>query len=283
MIRPNMIGRWTGLGSEALQLLNANQPPTPAMQSAILEICDLATEKNVAILPGAELSHTNPGLDSWTLDLQRRYNKVQGKPVMYTTYQAYLKSTPARMAKDIEAAAKEGFTLGVKLVRGAYLASECEGQACSSKEHTDRQFDALMTAVLQRQYNDVLQPASPNSPTAFPEVALMIASHNAPSVQRAIALSAAQPAHERVLCSFAQLQGMADEISCELACASKAVGGGYRPRAFKAATWGTMPECLQFLLRRAAENKDAAGRTADTRDAMKQELWRRWRTAFGLS
>jgi proline dehydrogenase len=264
------------------------------MESAIHEVCDLAAKKNVALLPGAELSHTNAGLDSWTLDLQRRYNTVPGRrPIMYTTYQAYLKSTPARLARDLEIARNESFTLAVKLVRGAYLASEPKDIVCASKEETDEQYDGLMEAVLRRRYNTTLKPTLGVENTGFPAVALMIASHNAPSVQKAqkIRNEQTQRGEERIECAFSQLQGMADEISCELVRASKSSsiedsakeGTVSRPQAFKCATWGTMTECLQFLLRRAAENQDAAGRTAETRRAMGNELWRRWRTAFGLA
>ena len=255
------------------------------MLAAIHEVCDLAAAKGVAMLPGAELSHTNPGIDRWSLDLQRRYNKAPGHPIMYTTYQAYLKSAPSRLAADLEAARSGGFTLGVKLVRGAYLASEPKSQVCSSKVETDQQYDALMEAVLRRRYNSVLRPASDSG--EFPYVALMLACHNATSVQKAIAIRNDQTPSERIECAFSQLQGMADETSCELVQASKRAhaekGSVDRPRAFKAATWGTMTECLHFLLRRAAENQDAAGRTVDTRKAMGRELWRRWRSAFGLN
>jgi hypothetical protein len=44
-----------------------------------------------------------------------------------------------------------------------------------------------------------------------------------------------------------------------------------------------MYECLNYLLRRAAENKDAAGRTGETRDAMRAEVWRRMKGLFGLA
>jgi hypothetical protein len=44
-----------------------------------------------------------------------------------------------------------------------------------------------------------------------------------------------------------------------------------------------MTECLNYLLRRAAENKDAANRTSDTRKAMGREIWRRMRGIFSLA
>lgn len=78
--------------------------------------------------------------------------------------------------------------------------------------------------------------------------------------------------------AFAQLQGMADEVSCSLVALGKSECS--KEKVYKCTTWGPMHECLNYLLRRASENKDAAGRTADTRKAMKAEIWRRARRAF---
>lgn len=289
--------KWSGIGPEALKLLNAGKPPTPEMRKAIVEVCDLAAARNVGLLPGAELEVTNVGIDTWTIDLQRQYNTKPGRAIMYTTYQSYLKSAPARLARDLAIAQKDGFTMGVKLVRGAYLVSEPKGATLDSKQATDDAFDALMSAVITRQYNDVLKPADSVS-AEFPPVSLMIASHNAVSVEKARKIRDTQAAAGTPLIELAycQLQGMADEISCELVAASQqrkveaekqATSNGSRtidvPRSFKCATWGTIGQCLNFLYRRAYENQDAAGRTAETRDAMGQELWRRSKALVGIT
>jgi len=81
---------------------------------------------------------------------------------------------------------------------------------------------------------------------------------------------------------------MASEVSYALiAAARKAEREGeekvLREEVFSFTNWGTMPQCLNYLLRRAAENKDAAGRTADTRRAMGKEVGRRIRAAVGLA
>ena len=72
------------------------------MERAILEACDAAAAKKVALLPGAEEEVTNAGIDQWTLKLQQHYNKAEpGRVIMYGTYQAYLKSTPAKLARHL--------------------------------------------------------------------------------------------------------------------------------------------------------------------------------------
>ncbi|KAI7388162.1 hypothetical protein KC336_g17409, partial [Hortaea werneckii] len=94
-------------------------------------------------------------------------------------------------------------------------------------------------------------------------------------------------------------QGMADEVSTSLIAAARAseqerqsLGlsaeenfkrGAVKEKVFKCTTWGTMHQCLNYLLRRAAENKDAASRTKDTRLAMGAELRRRVKATFGLA
>ncbi|KAK3064770.1 proline dehydrogenase, partial [Teratosphaeriaceae sp. CCFEE 6253] len=84
---------------------------------------------------------------------------------------------------------------------------------------------------------------------------------------------------------------MADEVSCTLIAAAKAAKEakargeqteGVAERVYKCTTWGSMSECLNYLLRRAAENKDAAGRTRETRQAMRVEIGRRGRGMLGL-
>ena len=84
---------------------------------------------------------------------------------------------------------------------------------------------------------------------------------------------------------------MADEVSCTLIAAAKACeqeasqgdAKAVKEKVFKCTTWGSMYECLNYLLRRAAENKDAAGRTSETRKAMGAELGRRGRALVGLA
>lgn len=283
--------KWSGLGTEALRLLKEDMPPTSAMREAILEVCDAASGQGVRLLPGAEMEDMNRGIDSWTLNLQQKYN-VDGRAVMFSTYQAYLRSTPEKLASHLMRAKEKGFVVGVKLVRGAYLAAEPRAAIWGSKEETDRVYDGLMEALLRRRWNGMLKlPAFGKSDGGFPEINLVIASHNAPSVRKAMEIRNEQVKNgeRRIECAYAQLYGMADDVSAELVHASKAEMSDRpenaqeldRPMPFKCATWGTLTECLNFLLRRASENKDAAGRTEDTRRAMGDEIRRRFKAAFG--
>jgi hypothetical protein len=252
------------------------------MEKAIIEACDAASLRGVGLLPGAEEEVTNLGIDSWNRWLQRKYNRPD-RAVIYTTYQCYLRNTPANLAHDLAEARKYGYALGVKLVRGAYLLKEPPSMVWSSKDETDRCYDELARCLLTKQYRGLLQPSTHGDRDQFPNVDVVIATHNAESVRKVQALRDEQVARgePRVRLAYAQLQGMADEISCSLLQArAAATSGGFEtavdvPRTFKCATWGTLEECLEYLLRRAAENKDAASRTEDTRKAAGAEVWRR--------
>ncbi|KAI9705277.1 MAG: proline dehydrogenase [Bogoriella megaspora] len=297
--------KWSGLGSAAHSLLKSKSPPTPSMSQAMDDVCSAASAKSVSLLPAAEETNTNPGYYTWTLNAQRKYNlDPSRRPTVYATYQAYLRATPAILASHLSDAKKNGFTLGIKLVRGAYLSTEAPELLQPSKEGTDAVYDSLMLQVLKSRYGGILQPDySTIDLASFPKVAVVLATHNAESIRKAQMIRSSQrlealsPNKTLPDLCYGQLQGMADEVSCELIKAAKVAeetekeGNGQElarkwladpPRVYKATTWGSLRECLNYLIRRAAENKDAAGRTMGTRDAMKEELLRRAKTLMGL-
>lgn len=61
-----------------------------------------------------------------------------GKALIFSTDQAYLQSAPATLAQHPAFAREKGFTLGVKLARGAYSATDPHDIVWSSKADTDR-------------------------------------------------------------------------------------------------------------------------------------------------
>ncbi|KAF1352835.1 FAD-linked oxidoreductase [Lizonia empirigonia] len=277
--------KWSGLGRHALRLLQNQQDATPEMWSAITEACDAAAAKGVCLLPGAEEEITNIGLEKWTIALQKKYNtKEYGGALIYTTYQCYLRGIPARIAQHLEKAAKENYIAGVKLVRGAYLNSEAPGTCFDTKEGTDACYDACAATVLRQQWSPSISPSDTSVP--FPAVNIVLATHNLASIQAAKAIRASQmlaTAPENLpRLTYAQLQGMADEISQSLV-QDPTMKADSEARVVKLLAWGTMTECLNFLIRRAAENKESAFRTEDTRKAMGAELWRRMKGAVGLA
>jgi hypothetical protein len=74
--------------------------------------------------------------------------------------------------------------------------------------------------------------------------------------------------------AYGQLHGMSDEVSFSL-LAEKGENG-IPPEVLKCTTWGSMGECIGYLLRRAVENRDAVLRTDDEFRALRREIRRRF-------
>ncbi|TKA73421.1 hypothetical protein B0A55_10333 [Friedmanniomyces simplex] len=288
--------KWSGMGPAAMRRMKEDREPSTRMEEAMHALCSAARDRDISLLPAAEETWSLSGFFKWTMRMRRIYNAAEkgGKSVVYSTYQAYLKQTPATISRHLEIARKEDFTLGLKLVRGAYLGSEERSLIHPSIEATHSAYDGIAESLIQRKPNSRIT-APPGG--SWPKLAVVLATHNAVSVNHAQELRRQQfsRGEELTQLSFAQLQGMADEVSCTLIAAAKAAekkaaAGGtekvgataVRERVYKCTTWGSMSECLNYLLRRAAENKDAAGRTQETRRAMRGEIGRRFRGVVGL-
>ena len=88
--------KYSGAGSYILRLLGAQPPakPTPEIAKALEDICDLAAKRGVKLLMDAEHLNVQHGINVWTLDLMRKYNRLgDGKAVIYNTYQMYFQPT----------------------------------------------------------------------------------------------------------------------------------------------------------------------------------------------
>lgn len=113
------------------------------------------------------------------------------------------------------------------------------------------------------------------------KVDLVIACHNKESVDKALELRRSMTAEQ---CGvghlvFAQLMGMADELSLRLVAegSRKGQGDDFDVKVYKYAVWGSTQECVRYLLRRAEENKGAVARSSENRKAIMEEVWRRMR------
>jgi hypothetical protein len=282
--------KFTGMGTQAVHLLQNNLPPSEYMDAAIRKACDATIAKGTRLLVDAEEQAVQPGIENWVMKYQKYCNlQTPGKATIYCTYQAYLKSTPATIAKHLAMAERDGYTLGVKLVRGAYMKIEPRHVIWDTKEDTDTCYDGVVEAILTRRYNSMLSPAPESvAKETMPPVNLIIATHNRESVQKAhsVRLQQVQNNEPRIDLSYAQLQGMADEVSCDLINGFEDAARKHphqvleSPNVYKLLTWGSVQECMGFLLRRALENTEAVARTKDSQKAMMEELWRRIKTVL---
>ncbi|KAI3224471.1 hypothetical protein DTO012A9_7234 [Penicillium roqueforti] len=267
----------TGAGIKATEAFAAGDLPPQQMMDALDEICTKAKDRKVRILVDAESQHFQKGIARVAVELMRKYNR-DGYATIYSTYQAYLKNTPATLANHLTVASEDGFTLGLKLVRGAYMATDERSLIHDTKEDTDNAYNMIAQGALRKNIGEFGDKGS----REFPSVNLFLASHNKESVV------AAQKLYKHRVTSglptvpvrFAQLHGMSDEVSFTLLQMNDGDG---TPEVYKCSTWGDMGECLAYLLRRAIENRDAVLRTDNEYRALKAEVFRRAKLTFSLS
>ncbi|KAL4783779.1 FAD-linked oxidoreductase-like protein [Aspergillus varians] len=269
--------KFTGAGQIAVEALTrGDQVPPPRIQAAITEICAATAAQGSRLWIDAEQQIFQSAIDNWTIDLMRQFNR-QGNAVVFNTIQAYLKESTENITRHLRMAQAEGWTLGIKLVRGAYIAHDYRSRIHDTKADTDANYNHIVQCLLTRQYPAGNLLGSHH----FPNVCLFVASHNAVSVRKAYSLSRHRMRNglPTIPVEFVQLQGMADEVGCELLAYNSSGGQGQEeaalPETFKCLAWGSLEECLHFLLRRAIENQSAMERTRHTAVALRREAWRR--------
>ncbi|KAM6897897.1 hydroxyproline dehydrogenase isoform 2-T2 [Xenentodon cancila] len=81
-----------------------------------------ASVNKVRVLVDAEYTYMNPALSLVTMAMMKKFN---GDGVwIWNTYQCYLKASRSLLLEALRLSKSEGFCLGVKLVRGAYMDKE---------------------------------------------------------------------------------------------------------------------------------------------------------------
>ncbi|KAI1206252.1 pyrroline-5-carboxylate reductase [Annulohypoxylon truncatum] len=225
----------TGAGPKVTQAFIEGLPPPQRFLDAIDEICAACKSRSIQVIIDAESQHFQKGITKVGLEMMRRFNR-DNSAVVYNTYQAYLKKTPSLIAEHLEAASKDGFTLGLKLVRGAYLGSDDRSLIHDTKKDTDDAYNGIATGALRKQ----LGQFGKGGGKPFPSVNLFLASHNRESV-----IGANRLHQERVKnglptipVGFGQLHGMSDEVSFSLLAEKDE--NQTSPDVYKCSTWGSM-------------------------------------------
>nr|RBQ96977.1 hypothetical protein FVER53263_03746 [Fusarium verticillioides] len=265
----------TGAGPIAVDALRAGRPMNSYLHKALDDICSETRKRGCQLWIDAEQQAMQPTLDEWTITLMREHNR-HGNALVYNTIQAYLKGARQNAKRHIQLAAQEGWTVGIKLVRGAYIENEIRSLIHDTKEDTDDSYNDIADMLISQRVPDEAANLS------FPDAALVLATHNAESAQKALGthrkrLEAGLPT---VPMKCAQIMGMADELSCKLLQDyEKAVKENRvtseTPKIYKCLPWGSVQECINYLYRRAVENRGAVERTQHMALAMRQELQRR--------
>ncbi len=208
-------------------------------------ICASADEANVPIFIDAEETWIQDAIDRIAEQMSAKYN--QKAAIVFNTLQLYRYDRLIFFMNELEKAKRDGYKLGIKLVRGAYMEKErarakangYKSPIQASKEATDNDFNAGLRFAIEN----------------IDTVSLCAGTHNEES---AIILTALltefniKSDDNRVY--FAQLLGMSDHISYNLAHKNYNVA--------KYVPYGPIKEVLPYLIRRAEENTSVAGQTS---------------------
>jgi proline dehydrogenase len=247
---PITVFKVTGVGRFALlekldakdQLSAQEVAEWEKVQSRVLAICSKAYESGVPVMIDAEETWIQDTIDMLALNMMRKLNKE--KIIVYNTYQIYRHDKLASLKYDHSIAVKEGFILGAKLVRGAYMEKERKravemGYECliqPDKASTDRDYDAALHFCIDN----------------LESLAFVAGTHNENSCRLlAELLNGKQVSHNHPHVYFSQLLGMSDNLSFNLADV------GYN--VAKYVPYGPVKAVLPYLFRRAQENTAIAG------------------------
>ena len=241
-----------------------------AMYHRSFELAHEAAKVGTRILIDAEWVRVQPAIDNLVLDLQQTFNCIResDKPIIYNTYQCYLKDAAARLRTDVQRADRFDYHFGAKLVRGAYMESERktakENGLPSPIHETIEETHAC--------YNDSIDFLLRYSASSDKQVELMCATHNQESIEKAIeAMNKYHIDRKSPTICFAQLLGMSDHLSFNL--------GAHGYRTYKYVPYGEVKEVIPYLLRRAKENSAISGGAAGELSMIQGELGRRLKQA----
>jgi len=208
------------------------------------EICKVASENRVPIFVDAEDSWYQDYIDKVVESMIFKYNNQFS--IVYNTIQLYRHDRIQYMKDLISRCNSNGKTLGLKLVRGAYM--EKEREQATKKNYPDPiQKDKQAT---DNDFTKAVEFCVENIET----VSLCAGTHNEKSVLHLTDLMkkrALKNNDSRIW--FAQLLGMSDHISYNL---SKE---GYN--VAKYVPYGPIKEVIPYLIRRAEENTSVSGQT----------------------
>ncbi|WP_264521057.1 proline dehydrogenase family protein [Flavobacterium sp. N1994] len=221
-------------------------------------ICKTAYEKDVALLIDGEESWMQDAADDIVTEMMRKYNKE--KAIVFNTLQLYRWDRLDYLKKLHEQAKSEGFFIGMKLVRGAYMEKEnnrAEEKGyptpiCESKEATDANYDTTMAYMMDNLDMMSIFAGTHNELSSYKVIELM--------TEKGIAKN-----DNRIW--FGQLYGMSDNISYNLA------EHGYN--VAKYLPFGPVRDVMPYLIRRAEENTSVAGQTSRELNLLKTERERR--------
>ena len=263
---PFAVFKPTGLGRLDLYTKVGEKQPLSSEEQAewnrVLErfeiICKTAHSKDVALLIDAEESWMQDAADDLAEDMMCKYNK--DKVIVFNTLQMYRWDRLDYLKGLHERAKRDGFFIGMKIVRGAYMEKEHKRAEengyptpiCASKQATDDNYNAAVDYMMKH----------------IDKMAIFAGTHNEESSYKLMEMLKANSIEikdQRIW--FGQLYGMSDNISYNLAA------HGYN--VAKYLPFGPVRDVMPYLIRRAEENTSVAGQTSRELNLLKTERNRR--------
>ncbi|PCH99324.1 MAG: proline dehydrogenase [Bacteroidetes bacterium] len=244
--------------SAQAELSEAERKEYEIVEQRVEEICSKASELGVRVFIDAEESWIQQAIDDLATNAMQKHNRE--KPLIYNTIQMY-RSDRLEFLKDAILKAKnENYFLAIKLVRGAYMEKERERASAKnydspihvSKKNTDMDYERALRLLVENSKH-VATCAGTHNEKSCQDLIKIMEDHGISKIDTNI--------------YFAQLLGMSDQISYNLASA------GYNIAKF--VPYGPVKEVIPYLIRRAEENTAMAGQVGRELALIMQEKKRR--------
>jgi len=228
------------------------------VKTRVHEICAEAHKNSKPIFIDAEESWIQQAIDNLADQNMAEFNKSSA--IVYNTFQLYRKDRLAFLQTSLEKAVKEGYHLGAKLVRGAYMEKERarakqlnhESPIQETKEATDHDYNTALEFCVNHIENMGLCAGTHNEQSS-----LLLTKY----------MEAKNISHTDKRIFFSQLLGMSDHISYNLSSEEYNVA--------KYVPYGPVEEVLPYLIRRARENTSVKGQTGRELSLILKEKARR--------
>jgi proline dehydrogenase len=244
--------------SAGLPLSQSETQEAENFRNRVEKLCRTAFENDVPILIDAEDSWFQNFIDEVVYENMKKFNRE--KAIVFNTFQMYRHDRLKSLENAHRIAVENGYILGAKFVRGAYMEKERARTAEKGyddpiqpdKASTDRDYNAALEFCIRHIDRIAIFNGTHNEYSSAYMTQLM----NEHSIDR-----------DDRRCWFSQLYGMSDHISFNLA------HQGYN--VAKYVPFGPVKSVLPYLIRRAEENTSIAGQTSRELSLIMKERQRR--------